>query len=208
LQQATPRSIKEQHDSLKAAQALFDQALEIDANDADALAGEAAAYHAEYQFGWTSAETHLEAKIIDQANRPIALDPNNARAYFAKASYLMLTHRADDALRAANAGLAINPNFAPLYGTRSAAETSLGNFEAAKSDAQQAILLSPRDPLLGPRYINIGIAELGLGRYRRFPQGDRRWLRELHTVRRFGGHLRSRRQDRRDADRIDRRAPP
>ncbi len=165
LQQATPRPIKEQRDNLKAALALFDQALEIDANDADALAGEAAAYHAEYQFGWTSAETDLEAKIIDQANRAIALDPDNARAYFAKASYLMLTHRADEALRAANAGLAINPNFAPLYGARSAAETSLGNFEAAKSDAQQAILLSPRDPLLGLRYINIGIAELGLGRY-------------------------------------------
>ena len=165
LQQATPRPIKEQRDSLKAALALFDQALEIDADDADALAGEAAAYHAEYQFGWTSAETDLEAKIIDQANRAIALDPNSARAYFAKASYLMLTHRADEALRAANAGLAINPNFAPLYGARSAAETSLGNFEAAKSDAQQAILLSPRDPLLGLRYINIGIAELGLGRY-------------------------------------------
>ena len=165
LQQATPQPIKEQHDGLKAALAFFDQALKIDANNADALAGEAAAYHAEYQFGWTSAETDLEAKIVDQANRAIALDPNSARAYFAKASYLMLTHRADEGLRAANAGLAINPNFAPLYGARSAAETSLGNFEAAKSDAQRAILLSPRDPLLGLRYVNIGIAELGLGRY-------------------------------------------
>jgi adenylate cyclase len=165
LQQATPRPVKEQREILKAALALFDQALEIDANDADALAGEAAAYHAEYQFGWTGAETDLEAKIIDQANRAIALDPNNERAYFAKASYLMLTHRAGEALRAANAGLSINPNFAPLYGARSAAETSLGNFEAAKSDAQEAILLSPRDPLLGLRYVNIGIAELGLGRY-------------------------------------------
>jgi adenylate cyclase len=144
---------------------LFDQALEIDPNDADALAGEAATYHAEYQFGWTGTENDLEAKIVDQANRAIALDPNNERAYFAKASYLMLIHRAGEALRAANAGLAINPNFAPLYGARSAAETSLGNFEAAKSDAQEAILLSPRDPLLGLRYVNIGIAELGLGRY-------------------------------------------
>ncbi len=163
-QQATPRPIKEQRDSLKAALALFDQALEIDPNDADALAGEAMCYLDE-RFFFANPETDYDAKVSGLAQRAIALDPNNARAYYSNASYLMLTHRADEALRAANAGLAVNPNFAPLYGARSAAETSLGNFEAGKSDAQQAMRLSPRDPLIGLFHVHVGDAELGLGHF-------------------------------------------
>ena len=54
------------------------------------------------------------------------------------------------------AGLAINPNYAVLYGARSTAEIFLGRFEQAKSDAQQAMRLSPRDPRKGLWHSYIG----------------------------------------------------
>ena len=45
----------------------------------------------------------------------------------------------------------------------SLAEIVLGRFEQAKSDTQQAMRLSPRDPETPNRLINLGMAELGLG---------------------------------------------
>jgi adenylate cyclase len=145
--------------------AWFDRALEIDPNDADALAGEANTYMAEYAYGWTNPGTDYDAKILDQADRAIALAPDNMNAYGAKRLYLNITLRPNDALRVADAGLAINPNFAYLYGTRSTAETYLRQFEQAKSDVQQAMRLSPRDPRIGQFHNWLADAELGLGHF-------------------------------------------
>jgi adenylate cyclase len=145
--------------------AWFDRALEIDPNDADALAGEAATYLGEYFFGWTNPETDYDAKILGQADRAIALARDNVYAYVAKGQYLTLSLRPNDALRVANAGLAINPNSAQLYATRSTAETYLRQFEQARSDVEQAMRLSPRDPRTGQWHNFVADAELGLGHF-------------------------------------------
>ena len=163
--QSYPQPMKEKEASHNAALALFDQALKIDPNDADALAGDAFTYMAIYVYGWATTEKDFDAKIIDQADRAIALAPDNMRAYAAKSFYLAVSHRADDALRAADAGLAIDPNYAPLLDARANAETALGRFEQAKSDAEQAMRLSPRDPEMANRLMNLGMAELGLGHF-------------------------------------------
>ena len=63
-------------------------------------------------FGEGTLETNLDAKIIDQADRAIALAPDNMRAYAAKSFYLADTGRANEALRAADSGLAIDPTAA------------------------------------------------------------------------------------------------
>ena len=163
--QSYPEPPKEKRDIHYAALALFDQALKADPNDADALAGEAFTYMALHAFGEAATETNLDGKIIDPADRAIALAPDNMRAYAAKSFYLADTGRASEALRAAGSGLAIDPNNAPLLDARTLAEIVLGRFEQAKSDAQQAMLLSPRDPETPNRLINLGMAELGLGNF-------------------------------------------
>jgi adenylate cyclase len=159
--QEEPKPTKDKND---AALALFEQALKIDPNDADALAGEAASYSLE-RLLFANPETDYDTKVIGPADRAIALAPENMRAYRAKSAYLALSRRADESLRTADAGLAINPNYASLYSMRSTAKSSLGQFEQAKSDAQQAIRLSPRDPLIGLFHIQLGDAELGLGHF-------------------------------------------
>ena len=117
------------------------------------------------RFYFANADTDYEAKVIGQADRAIALAPDTMGAYFAKSIYLSKSRRFDESLRTADAGLAINPNYAPLYAPRSIANASLGQFEQAKSDAQQAMRSSPRDPRIGLFHVHSGDAELGLGHF-------------------------------------------
>ncbi len=150
-------------DDLVAVRALFERALEIDPKDVDALVGAATTYLAEYSYGWTDSETDYDAKILGQADRAIALARDNTWAYSVKGTYLNLSLRPNDALRVANAGIALNSNYAYLFAGRAAAECYLGQFEQAKSDVQQAMRLSPRDPRLSQWHNFLADAELGLG---------------------------------------------
>jgi len=133
--------LKDRHESSNEARALFDEALKIDPNDPDALAGSAYTYYNDYFFGWNNAETDYEAKVLGQANRAIALASDNVRAYSTKAIYLSMSRRPSEALGTAEAGLAINPNYVLLLAPRITAENSLGQYEQAKADAQLAMRL-------------------------------------------------------------------
>jgi adenylate cyclase len=148
-----------------AAEALFERALKIDPNETDALAGDAYAYLLEYTRGWANTGTDYEAKILGQADRAIALAPDNVRAYYVKSLYLTSSQRATEGLSAADAGLAINPDDPPLRRARGAAEVVLGRYEQAISDVQQAMRLSPRDPRIGLWLVDLGNAELALGHF-------------------------------------------
>jgi adenylate cyclase len=152
-------------DELVTVRALFERALEIDPKNLDALVGSANTYLAEYSFGWTNPETDYDAKILGQADRSIALARDDVHAHTVKSVYLNISLRPNDALRVANAGLAINPNFAYLYGIRATAETYLRQFEQARSDVEQAMRLSPRDPAGGQWHNFQADAELGLGHF-------------------------------------------
>ena len=151
--------------SIHEAQTLFDRALQIDTNDADALAGNAYSYFLDYFYRLGDAGTDYEAKVLGQANRAIALDADNLRAYLAKAAYLGMSRRFQEALGVTDAGLAINPNFVPLYVARAHVENSLGRHEQAKADAERAMRLSPRDPTVGILHVEVGDAEISVGHF-------------------------------------------
>jgi len=75
-----------------------------------------------------------------------------------------MTGRPNEELRVADAELAINPNYAAEYAYCSVAESHLQQLEQARSDLQQAMRLSPRDPRIGFWHDLMAEAELGLGR--------------------------------------------
>ena len=157
------QSMPEKQAIYYAARPLFEQALAIDPSYADALAGDAYVYMVDYLYSWSPAGTDYEGKIIGQADRAIALAPDDPRAYYAKSVYLRMTHRENEAIQVADDGLAVNPNSNQLYGGRGQAEVALGRFDQAISDAEQAIRLSPRDPQVGSRHVTLGDAKVGLG---------------------------------------------
>jgi adenylate cyclase len=149
----------------EAAQALFEQALAIDPNNSDALAEAALTYYNDYYYAWRTTATDYDAKVLGQADRAIALAPDNVRAYLVKSFYLNSSGRSNEGLAAADEGLVINPNYAPLYNVRAYAEINLGRFDQAKSDIAQAMRLSPRDPTAGLWRTNLADAEMGLGHF-------------------------------------------
>jgi tetratricopeptide (TPR) repeat protein len=148
-----------------AARALFEQALAIDPNDPDALAGIARFYVSDYYFQWGTTATDYDAMIIGQADRAIALDPSNVWAHNEKSMYLNVSGRSNEGFRAADQGLAANPNSAMLHNARAYAEINLGRFEQAKADIFQAMRLSPRDPAINLWRTNLADAEMGLGHF-------------------------------------------
>jgi TolB-like protein/Flp pilus assembly protein TadD len=160
---ALSQPMQERREVNAKARALFDRALQIDPNDADALAGSAYTYFNAYLYGWGDPGTDYETKVLGQVDRAIGLAPDNVRAFYVKAIYLSLSRRGGEAFSAADAGLAVNPNFVPLYASRALAENSLGRFDQAKADAERAMRLSPHDPLIGLFYQQAGVAEIGLG---------------------------------------------
>jgi adenylate cyclase len=151
-------------DQADAARPLFEQALKIDPDNSEALAGKAQTTIFEYVYA-PMAGTDYDAAILGPVDRAIALDRGNIHAYRTKGQYLAVSGRPDDAVRAFDAGLAINPNAAGLLAMRGNAEDYLRRFEQAKSDIQQAMLLSPCDPAMGQWFNLRADTELGLGRF-------------------------------------------
>jgi tetratricopeptide (TPR) repeat protein len=160
------RPANDDRESVKKARGLFDRALQIDPDDANALAGSAQTYVIDSIYGWGDAGTDYQDKVLGQANRAIALFPGNLRAYLAKGLYLSLVgHQFDEALGVADAGLAVNPNYVSLYTPRAVAQNSLGRYEQAKADMERAMRLSPHDTFILLWREILGDAEMGLGRF-------------------------------------------
>ena len=118
---------KEARDANGLARQLFERALAIDSDDADASAGNAWTYLLDYFFKWGDPGANYEVEVLGEANRAIGLDPNNVRAYFVKAQYLNMSGRPGEALGAAEAGLAVNPNYVLLYMPRAMADNFLAD---------------------------------------------------------------------------------
>jgi adenylate cyclase len=148
-----------------AARAMFERALAIDPNDPGALAGEATTYLFDNVFGWADPNVDFDAKVVGLADRSIAIAPEEARPYATKSLYLSNGNHPVEGLRAADAGLAVNPNDALLHAARGLAKDYLGHFDQGISEVNQAMRLSPRDPNAGAWHNFAAFGELGLGHF-------------------------------------------
>jgi adenylate cyclase len=158
------QNLQPSKDKNNAARALFEQALAMDHNNASAMSGAARTYVSEYILGWGNSGTDYDAKVLGQSDRAIPLAPDYDASYVTKSYYLALSHRFDEAVHVANAGLTVNRNNPYLYHARAIAEISLGRFDEAKSDIQQAIRLSPDDPNRVDFDRQLGNIDFGAGR--------------------------------------------
>jgi adenylate cyclase len=150
-------------ETVNGARTLFEQALAIDPNNAVAITYLGFTYWREYVFGWGNSGTDYDAKILGQADRAISVARDYDLPYLLKSLYLANLHRFDEAVSAADEGIAVNPNNLYLYAARGGAEISLSHLDQAKSDLQQAIRLSPRDPFVPGFRTQLGDIEIGAG---------------------------------------------
>ena len=149
-----------------AAHDIFTRALTLDPHNTQAMVSLAGTDLGAFLFGWSSATTEdavNEALTrVDKANE---IDRGNAYAYFVKSFALFLGRRYGDSVEAANTAIKLNPNLALGYLQMGTSEWSLGQCEQAITHLNQALKLSPRDPVVGAMLMNIGVAETCLGRY-------------------------------------------
>ena len=149
---------------------LFEQALNLDPANADALAGAAYVDSVDYTLGWSDQQMDLYARGMQRANQALLLDPNQARAHSVKAYLLLLKAKPNDAsanevIAEAEASLRADPSYASAYFPMAVGEELLGRYEQSRSHLEQAIKISPRDSSLGVWRMNIGRDLLALGEY-------------------------------------------
>ena len=156
---------KDSKENYGAARNLFQDALKLDPENADALAGMAYMDMVYFSYGWAEPGIDYATRVISSADRAIASHAGNGMAYFAKGMFLAITNRSTEAIATGQAGIERYPNHALLYVVLSTAQISLGHYEQAKGYLEQAIKLSPRDPYTGVMRMQLGQIQMGLGHY-------------------------------------------
>jgi adenylate cyclase len=154
------------------ARALFEQAIQLDPQDPEALAGLAVTHATDVGNGFSETPEDQLRQAEDAAARALAIDPNHALAHYARGIVLMLQSRFEktaqqgrfeEAILAYKAALAANPNFALPRLLIANCLNSLGRFQEALAAARDGVRVSPRDPQLNQFHLAASDAALDLG---------------------------------------------
>ena len=85
----------------------------------------------------------------DLAQHAVELDESDPWAHMALGYLAFVARKTDEAIRRFRTAIDLNPNFAAAYGYVGWALTFDGQSDDALTNLQQAIRMSPRDPLNG-----------------------------------------------------------
>jgi TolB-like protein/Tfp pilus assembly protein PilF len=150
-------------DTLTRARTFFERALELDANNVDALVGVAMV---DLIVGGSLAVDDprpfmaaAETKFL----RALSAAPNNAGAHFGMGFVLCLTGRAQRGIEELERALAIDPNMAFARATLGLAQIFAGRAEQTEAHVLEALRLSPRDPSVWVWFQQAGLAKAFLG---------------------------------------------
>ncbi|SEC20512.1 TolB amino-terminal domain-containing protein [Rhizobiales bacterium GAS188] len=153
------------------ARRLYEQAVELDPKNVDALVGLAWTYTTEFGEGWSKNSSKRETlKGADDAlTRALAIAPGSAAAYHVKSEAFAYDDRQDyrgeivQAIAAAETSLALNPNGARTHAWLGRLYAKAGHPERTSALVGQAIRLSPHDPLLPNWLYTLGMSQLQMG---------------------------------------------
>jgi TolB-like protein/Flp pilus assembly protein TadD len=97
----------------------------------------------ESQISWVYRQFDL---AISEAERAIALDPNDPDGHLAMAWALIFAGRAGEAIASAEKGMRLDPHYsAPHLGVRGMAQLMLQQYAAAEAALKRALALNPED---------------------------------------------------------------
>ncbi len=152
-------------DSVAKALALFEQALNLDPNNVDALVGTAAAEQWDFLYSGMHYKLGQITRIEELLANAIRIDPTDPRAYVVRALTYRVTKRLTEAADDAQTAVRLNPNYASAYAQLAQDQVTPEELPLAIANIDQAIRLSPRDPEMGRwRWIK-GAAFNYMGRY-------------------------------------------
>jgi adenylate cyclase len=140
--------------------AMFEGALELDPHSVEAqswLASALAARVLDQLTDTADADIARAKELVEQA---LASAPRSTGAHFAKGAVLRAEQRFTDAIPEYEMVVASNPNAAIAISNLGQCKFFAGSIEEMIPAQEQAIRLSPRDPVIGIYYLRIGYAHL------------------------------------------------
>jgi adenylate cyclase len=139
---------------------LYERALELDPQSAEAQGLLARTLAARATGGWTDTAAADLVRAEELASRALAVSWRSPLAHYAKAHVLSAQGRPDEAIPEYETAIALNRNFVFAYVALGACNLLTGSIEDAIPLAEQAIRLGPRDPNIFSSYLQIGLVHL------------------------------------------------
>jgi adenylate cyclase len=150
---------------LAEARRLLEEAIAFDPTNSIALADLAFARHFEAVFGWGDGPAESHARLGEAARKAVGADDSDAMAHTALAIFDLFSGRHEEARRRLHRALDLDPNSMFARGYLGISYAFGGDREAALPHLDEAIRLSPRDPLLIIWHLCRGWAALAAERY-------------------------------------------
>jgi TolB-like protein/class 3 adenylate cyclase/Flp pilus assembly protein TadD len=150
-------------ETLVEARTLFEQALAKDARAVDAMIGLAYCCARGINSGFSDTQDADLACGTEFVARALTLAPERAKAHWVHGLLLRPPKRFAEAAAAFEQAIALDRNFAAAYGSLGDLVTWLGRPEETIVLNEQAMRLSPRDPLLANWQFDIGVAHYYTG---------------------------------------------
>jgi adenylate cyclase len=152
-------------DDMAEARRLLAQAIALDPANSMALSDLAFACHFEAVFGWGDGPAASHALLGEAARKAVAMDDSDAAAHTALAIYDLFSGRHKEARRRLLRALDLDPNSVFARGYLGISYAFSGDYDTALPHLDEAIRLSPRDPLLIIWHLCKGWAALLTQRY-------------------------------------------
>jgi len=153
LKPPTPASFMEAIGPFERALALDPQSVEAQSRLAHLLAGRVLT-------GMSASARADLARASGLVDRALAASPRYAFAHFVKGQVLRAQERSEEAIPEYETAIALDRNLVAALSGLAWCKLNAGSIEEVIPLAEQAIRLSPRDPLIGVRYYQIGIVHL------------------------------------------------
>jgi adenylate cyclase len=161
------------------ARRLLEHSVLLDSNSAESWAWLAEIVMTEYLHHWNKVGKEDLKEAGDAVGKAVAIDPNIAQAYYAEGLLRRAKGQHNGALEAFSRALELNPNLPRGLAEKANELVLLGRPAEAPALAEQAIMLSPRDPSLGGFYWIIGRAHFFAADY----SNAITWLRKAVALR-------------------------
>jgi adenylate cyclase len=161
-------------DEVAEARRLFERAMELDPNFGPAFAGYAITYFREMLIGFSERDRE---KALWAARRAVELDDEDASAHTALGLVHYIDREHHIAIAECKHAIQLNPSFAEALALLGSALSDSGKAEEAIPHIEQAIRLSPRDPMIGPTHARMARAFLFLRQHEKAVEWARTGLR-------------------------------